>query len=92
MTRSQFILHLSTHFPELTTKDIDLIVKIILDSLSYTLANGGRVELRGFGSFVLNYRPPRQGRNPKTGEKVMVPAKYAPHFRPGKIMRERIDY
>jgi len=74
----------------------DLIAKLaelhpqLLDTLSSTLSRGGRVEIRGFGSFGLNYRPPRQGRNPKTGDKVKVPAKYVPHFKAGKELRERV--
>ena len=76
--------------PQLLAKDVDLAVKVILDSMSATLSRGGRIEIRGFGSFGLNYRPPRQGRNPKTGEKVEVPAKYMPHFKVGKELRERI--
>jgi integration host factor subunit beta len=63
---------------------------VILDNLSATLARGGRIEIRGFGSFGLNYRPPRLGRNPKTGDKVKVPAKYVPHFKAGKELRERV--
>jgi integration host factor subunit beta len=67
-------------------------VKVILDALSNTLSKGGRVEIRGFGSFALNYRPPRQGRNPKTGDQVKVPAKYKymPHFKADKELRERV--
>lgn len=64
---------------------------MILDALSDALSKGGRAEIRGFGSFGLNYRPPRQGRNPKTGAKVKVPAKYVPHFKPGKELKERVD-
>jgi integration host factor subunit beta len=60
--------------------------------MSATLAKGGRIEIRGFGSFALNYRPPRLGRNPKSGDKVQVPAKYVPHFKAGKELRERVDY
>jgi integration host factor subunit beta len=56
------------------------------------LARGGRIEIRGFGSFALNYRPPRIGRNPKSGDKVQVPAKYVPHFKAGKELRERVDF
>ncbi|MBI3902085.1 MAG: integration host factor subunit beta [Nitrosomonadales bacterium] len=70
--------------------NVDLAVKVILDSMSDTLSHGGRIEIRGFGSFGLNYRPPRLGRNPKTGEKVKVPAKYMPHFKTGKELRERV--
>lgn len=91
MTRSELIAHLSEKFQNLSAKDIDLVVKTILDDLSRTLSNGGRAEIRGFGSFVLNHRPPRNGRNPKTGASVYVPAKYTPHFKPGKELRERVD-
>ena len=92
MTRNDIIQNLSLSFPQFPLKDIDLTVHVILDQLSLTLAQGGRVEIRGFGSFALNHRPPRKGRNPKTGATVMIPAKYVPHFKPGKEMRERVDY
>ncbi len=91
MTRSDLIMRLADLHPQLLAKDVDLAVKVILDSISATLSSGGRIEIRGFGSFGLNYRPPRQGRNPRTGEKVQVPAKYSPHFKPGKELRERVD-
>lgn len=91
MTRSDIIRKLSEQHPQLTAKDIELAVKCVLDSISSSLAKGGRVEVRGFGSFGLNYRPPRKGRNPKTGATVMVPAKYVPHFKMGKELRERVD-
>ncbi|MDD3885098.1 MAG: integration host factor subunit beta [Gallionella sp.] len=91
MTRSDLIARLAELHPQLLTKDAELSVKVILDTLSATLARGERVEIRGFGSFALNYRPPRQGRNPKTGEKVKVPAKYVPHFKAGKELRERVS-
>lgn len=90
MTRSDLITRLADLHPQLLAKDVDLTVKVILDSMSTILSRGGRVEIRGFGSFGLNYRPPRMGRNPKTGEKVNVPAKYMPHFKPGKELRERV--
>lgn len=90
MTRSDLINRLAELHPQLLIKDIDLAVKVILDSMSDTLSRGGRIEIRGFGSFGLNYRPPRLGRNPKTGEKVKVPAKYMPHFKTGKELRERV--
>ena len=92
MTRNEIIQNLSLSFPQFPLKDIDLTVRVILDKLSLTLAQGGRVEIRGFGSFALNHRPPRIGRNPKTGTTVMIPAKYVPHFKPGKELRERVDY
>ncbi|OIR06122.1 integration host factor subunit beta [mine drainage metagenome] len=92
MTRNEIIQNLSLSFPQFPLKDIDLTVRVILDKLSHILAQGGRVEIRGFGSFALNHRPPRKGRNPKTGATVLIPAKYVPHFKPGKEMRKRVDY
>ena len=70
---------------------LGVAVSPILDTTSNILAKGGRIEIRGFGSFSLNYRPPRKGRNPKTGVAVLVPAKYTPHFKVGKELRERVD-
>ena len=92
MTRSDLIAKLTGRYPQLLAKDAELAVKVILDTLSGTLARGGRIEIRGFGSFSLNYRPPRIGRNPKSGDKVQVPAKHVPHFKAGKELRERVDY
>jgi integration host factor subunit beta len=92
MTRAELIEQLSFKFPDLQFKDIDMAVRVILDAASTTLANGGRVEIRGFGSFCLNYKPPRKGRNPKTGAQVLVPDKYSPHFKAGLELRERVDY
>ena len=91
MNRSDLITRLAELHPQLLAKDAELAVKVILDAMSTTLSRGGRIEIRGFGSFGLNYRPPRQGRNPKNGEKVKVPAKYAPHFKAGKELRERVS-
>ncbi|MDD5301228.1 MAG: integration host factor subunit beta [Gallionella sp.] len=91
MTRAELIERLAQLHPQLQQKDAELTVKAILDALSNALAKGGRVEVRGFGCFSLNYRPARQGRNPKTGAKVKVPAKYVPHFKAGKGLRERVD-
>ena len=91
MTKSELIARLAERFPQLVAKDADLSVKMILDAMSDALAKGDRIEIRGFGSFSLNYRPPRTGRNPKTGDKVQVPAKYVPHFKAGKELRERVD-
>ena len=92
MTRTELVEQLSFKFSSLQLKDIDMVVRTILDGMSSTLSHGGRIEVRGFGSFGLNYKPPRQGLNPKTGEAVMVPAKYTPHFKPGLELRERVDY
>lgn len=91
MTRSELIQNLSAKFPELTSKDVEMTVKNILDGISVALSKKVRVEIRGFGSFVINQRPPRKGRNPKSGESVMVPAKEVPHFKAGKELRERVD-
>lgn len=92
MTRSDLIVKLAERYTQLLAKDAELAVKVILDSMASTLTTGGRIEIRGFGSFALNYRPPRLGRNPKSGDKVQVPAKYVPHFKAGKELRERVDY
>jgi integration host factor subunit beta len=75
----------------LVAKDADYAVKMILDAMTDALAQGHRIEIRGFGSFALNYRPPRVSRNPKSGDKVQVPEKYVPHFKAGKELRERVD-
>ena len=91
MTRSDLIAGLASHFPNLMSKDAEISVKEILDAISNTLVKGDRVEIRGFGSFGLNYRPARTGRNPKSGQKVMVAQKYVPHFKAGKEMRERVE-
>ena len=91
MTKSELIAQLAERFPQLVAKDADLAVKMILDAMSEALAKGDRIEIRGFGSFALNYRPPRVGRNPKSGDKVSVPEKWVPHFKAGKELRERVD-
>lgn len=91
MTKSDLIARLAERFPQLVAKDADYAVKMILDALSEALVKGDRIEIRGFGSFSLNYRPPRVGRNPKSGDKVSVPEKWVPHFKAGKELRERVD-
>src|SRR4026208_354154 len=91
MTKTELIAKLAARYPQLVAKDAELAVKMVLDAMSKSLAQGQRIEIRGFGSFGLNYRPPRTGRNPKSGEKVQVPAKYVPHFKAGKELRERVD-
>ena len=91
MTKSDLIARLAVRYPQLVAKDAELAVKMILDAMAQCLAEGRRIEIRGFGSFGLNYRPPRTGRNPKSGEKVHVPAKHVPHFKAGKELRERVD-
>jgi len=92
MTKSELIAKLAVRYPQLVAKDAELAVKMILDAMSKNLAEGQRIEIRGFGSFGLNHRPPRIGRNPKSGEKVHVPEKYVPHFKAGKELRERVDF
>ena len=91
MTKSELIARLAARFPQLVAKDADFAVKMILDQMTVSLGRGDRIEIRGFGSFALNYRPPRTGRNPKSGERVHVPEKYVPHFKAGKELRERAD-
>lgn len=91
MTKSELINRLALRFPQLVAKDADYAVKMILDAMTASLARGDRIEIRGFGSFSLNYRPPRVGRNPKSGDRVQVPQKYVPHFKAGKELRERVD-
>ena len=91
MTKSDLIARLAERFPQLVAKDADFAVKMILDAMSEALVKGDRIEIRGFGSFSLNYRPPRVGRNPKSGEKVDVPENWVPHFKAGKDLRERVD-
>ena len=91
MTKSELIARLASRFPQLVAKDADFAVKMMLDAMSEALAKGDRIEIRGFGSFALNYRPPRVGRNPKSGDRVSVPEKYVPHFKAGKELRERVD-
>lgn len=90
MTRSELTQALAQRFPHLSLKDTEISVKEMLVAMGDALARGNRIEIRGFGSFGLNYRPPRTGRNPKTGVLVDVPGKWAPHFRAGKELRERI--
>ena len=91
MTKSELIARLAERFPQLVAKDAELAVKVILDAMTEALANGDRIEIRGFGSFSLNHRPPRIGRNPRSGERVDVPEKWVPHFKAGKELRERVD-
>ena len=91
MTKSKLINLLAARFSQLVHKDAELSVKVILDAMSNSLKKNNRIEIRGFGSFSLNYRPARIGRNPKTGEKVNIPEKNVPHFKAGKELRKRVD-
>ncbi|NIR59177.1 MAG: integration host factor subunit beta [Gammaproteobacteria bacterium] len=91
MTKSELIEALARKQQHLAYKDVELTVKTLLEQMSRALAEGDRIEIRGFGSFSLHYRPPRMGRNPKTGDSVALPGKYVPHFKPGKELRERVN-
>lgn len=91
MNRSDLITAIANQFPQLRGDDAEIVVKTILDSISKTLAKGGRVEVRGFGIFSVRTRPPRESRNPKNGEKVMVGEKRAPHFKAGKELRHKVN-
>jgi len=91
MTKSELIDRLAQRFPQLVARDAEEAVKVVLGAMTDALTQGGRIEIRGFGSFSLNYRPPRMGRNPKSGESVHVPGKYVPHFKSGKELRDRVD-
>lgn len=91
MTKSELIERLISRHDQLSVKDVELAVKTMLDHMTESLANGERIEIRGFGSFSLHYRAPRVGRNPKTGESVELDAKYVPHFKPGKNLRDQVN-
>ena len=90
MTKSELIELLARRQPHLKADDVDLSVKSLLEMMAGSLADGERIEVRGFGSFSLHYRPPRTGRNPKTGDAVALAGKHVPHFKPGKELRERV--
>ena len=91
MTKSELIERIAQKQPQLAHRDVELAVKTILEYMSEQLAGGRRIEIRGFGSFSLHFRPGRVGRNPKTGAPVSLPTKYVPHFKPGKKLRECVD-
>ena len=91
MTKSELIEILAAKNSHLNHKDVELAVKSLIEQMSQSLSTGNRIEIRGFGSFSLHYRPPRMGRNPKTGDAVALAAKYVPHFKPGKELRERVN-
>jgi integration host factor subunit beta len=91
MTKSELIEILARRQSHLKAEDVDLAVKSLLEMMGGALASGERIEIRGFGSFSLHYRPPRLGRNPKTGDSVALPGKHVPHFKPGKELREKVS-
>lgn len=91
MTKSELIERIAEQQDQLSVKDVELAIKLMLEHMSNVLASGERIEIRGFGSFSLHYRAPRVGRNPKTGDSVELTGKYVPHFKPGKEMRDRVN-
>lgn len=91
MVKSELIALIANKQPSLPIRDVELSVNQVLEYMSEMLSQGTRIEIRGFGSFSLHYRPPRNAHNPKTGEKVATIGKYTPHFKPGKEMRERVN-
>ena len=91
MTKSELIEIIAAKQKHLPAKDVELALKQMLEIMSDALATGERIEIRGFGSFSLHFRPPRVGRNPKTGDSVALPGKYVPYFKPGKELRDRVN-
>ena len=91
MTKSELIERIAQKQSQLVYRDVELGVKTVLEHMSECLAAGGRIEIRGFGSFSLHFRPGRVGRNPKSGAPVSLAAKYVPHFKPGKKLRELVN-
>ena len=91
MTRSDLVAQLAERFTQITVRDTEFAVKTVLDAMSDALARGHRIEIRGFGSFSISRRPPRVGRNPRSGEQVIILEKLVPHFKPGKALREAVD-
>ncbi|MFS1524658.1 integration host factor subunit beta [Microbulbifer sp. 2304DJ12-6] len=91
MTKSELIERIALRLDQLPVKDVELAVRVLLDTMSDALSQGERIEIRGFGSFSLHYRGPRTGRNPKTGDAVALSGKYVPHFKPGKELRDRVN-
>ena len=89
--KTYLVAALADKFSQLTQRDTEFAVKTILDAMSDALARGHRIEIRGFGSFSINRRPPRVGRNPRSGAQVIIPEKLVPHFKPGKALREAVD-
>jgi integration host factor subunit beta len=92
MNKSELIKRMSEKLDQLSNMDVDLSVHTLIEIMSHRLASGGRIELRGFGTFSNHFRQPRTVRNPKTGEVgIHRPGKFVPRFKPGKELRERVD-
>lgn len=92
VTRSELIERIADARQDIQVRDVELAVKMLVEHMAQTVTGGDRIEIRGFGSFELHYRPPRKARNPKTGEQVDLGGKYAVHFKPGKELREKVDH
>ena len=93
MTKSELIERITERKGQtLSSRDVESAIKEMLEQMAQTLSKGDRIEIRGFGSFSLHYRAPRIGRNPKTGETVKLDGKYVPHFKPGKELRDRVNF
>ena len=99
MTKSDLILRLAERLnnpalglnAQVVQRDCEVSVRLLLDAMMRSLIRGDRIDIRGFGTFSVNVRPPRVGRNPKSGQEVAVPAKRVPHFKPGKDLRLRVN-
>lgn len=91
LTKSELIERIAARQTQLSPRDVELAIKTMIEEMANALADGGRIEIRGFGSFSLHFRAPRVGRNPKTGASVELHGKYVPHFKPGKELRERVN-
>ncbi|ALZ85407.1 MULTISPECIES: integration host factor subunit beta [Pseudomonadaceae] len=91
MTKSELIERIVSYQGQLSSRDVELAIKTMLEQMAQALSTGDRIEIRGFGSFSLHYRAPRTGRNPKTGESVLLDGKFVPHFKPGKELRDRVN-
>ena len=91
MTKSELIERITNNQSQLSSRDVELVVKAVIEQMVIALSEGDRIEIRGFGSFSLHYRAARIGRNPKTGQSVGLSGKYVPHFKPGKQLRGRVN-
>ena len=90
MTKSDLVDRIAERQIHLPIRDVELAVKLILEDMAQVLEEGGRIEVRGFGTFSLHFRKGRMGRNPRTGAPLSLPGKYVPHFKPGKDLRQGV--
>ena len=91
MIRSELVQKLMDENPHLSQRDVERVISTIFEEIITTMANGSRVELRGFGAFSVKKRGSRQGRNPRTGAAVSVEEKHVPFFKTGKLLRDRLN-